>query len=564
MKRILLVAVLLVALASVSQAFTATVFVKEDCGSCEDMLEYINSTRSNYKNMELVVIDAEKNFSYFNQTAHAYGFQPTNVPVLVAGMGYHISFGDREEAEERITAVLSKAASRKGPDVVVVPEPPETQLTDGPAAAVQSGSGGKVTLKLFWAVGCPHCAAEKEFLAGIAPKYPDLEIEMYEVAYNQSNVDLLIGLSESMGFEASQVPITLVEDCYLIGYDNEENEGAVIEDVIKAAFSGRPVVGKCSSEFIVDIPFFGRVDLREMGVPLSTVIIGLIDGFNPCAFFVLMMLLSFMMYARSRRKMLAIGLTFVFISGFVYFLFMTAMFSAIRMINEIRIVALVGGVIALIIGIVNMKDVFFFGKGFSLMIPEDKKPGLYKRMRGLLKAEDMAKLVVGTIVLAFVANSYELICTAGFPIVYGNLLNAQQLDMVTSLLCIALYNVFYVMPLLAIVLVSVKTLNVEKMTEERGELLKCISGFMMLGLGSLLIIDPRVLMNVFVAVAIILVSIILSLLISGFKKRALAEKKDRPAESEDTESEDKKSTKAKSQKGSGSRKKNKNVAAKRP
>jgi hypothetical protein len=213
-----------------------------------------------------------------------------------------------------------------------------------------------------------------------------------------------------------------------------------------------------------------------------------------------------------------IGLTFVFISGLVYFMFMTAMFSAIRAINEIRLVALVGGLIALAIGLINLKDVFFMKKGISLTIPESKKPGLYKRMRGLLKSESMIKIWVSTVILAFVANSYELLCTAGFPIVYGNLLNTQQLDMWTSVMYIALYNFFYVLPLLAIVLLFVKSMGGRKLTEYQGELLKSISGIMMLGFGVFLILDPHVLSNIFVAIGLIGGAIIISVALEKAKK----------------------------------------------
>jgi len=509
MDKTILLVLAAVLLAPAAQAFTADVFTKDGCSACENALDYLDFVSSRYSKMEVVIHNVTAEMAYFNETAQRLGFEPRYVPVLVVGNDYHIGFASKDVDGKRIDTILSKANSKPTTPVTPTPTPVIVETPD------------EVVLQLFWGVGCPHCAAEKEFLSKIESDYPELAIEMYEINYNQTNLDLLLNISEGRGFEASSIPVTIVGDWHYIGYNSDEVDGAAIENAIRreiAALKGENLtIDETERGLVVDV-FGSRIDLREMGIPLSTVVIGLADGFNPCAFFVLTMLLSFMIYARSRTKMLVIGLTFVFISGFVYFMFMTAMFSAIRAINEIRLVALVGGLIALAIGLINLKDVFFMNKGISLTIPESKKPGLYKRMRELLKSESMVKLWVSTVILAFVANSYELLCTAGFPIVYGNLLNTQQLDMWTSVAYIALYNFFYVLPLLAIVLLFVKSMGGRKLTEDQGELLKSISGIMMLGFGIFLILDPHVLSNIFVAIGLIGGAVIISVALEKAKK----------------------------------------------
>jgi glutaredoxin len=502
------------ATAPIAQAFVVDVFTKPGCSACEDLLEYLNSTemRSKYPNMQIALHDVTKEFALFNETAARAGFPATHVPVITSGRDYKVGFVDNETNRKWVGMVVSKASNK-----------PEVEIP-GAEANLTNLTKGNVTLQLFWVLGCPHCAAEERFLETIAPKYPELQVETYEVSLNETSRLRLLDLSEQLGFETESAPVTVLDGWYHIGYEADDVDGAAIEAKIKekiAALHGQTInTTEAESDLAVNLPLFGRVDLREMGIPLSTVIIGLMDGFNPCAFFVLTMLLSFMVYARSRGRMLVIGLTFVFISGLVYFLFMTAMFSAIRAINEIRVIALVGGAIAIAIGMINLKDFFFFKKGISLTIPESRKPKLYKRMRDLLKSESLLELWVSTVILAFVANSYELLCTAGFPIAYGSLLNTQQLDVLTSVAYIALYNVFYVMPLLAIVLIFVKSLGGRKLTEEQGELLKSVSGIMMLGFGAVLITSPRALSNVFVAIGLILLAIVVSLVLDYAKKRA--------------------------------------------
>jgi hypothetical protein len=189
--------------------------------------------------------------------------------------------------------------------------------------------------------------------------------------------------------------------------------------------------------------------------------------------------------------MLLIGGVFVFCSGLVYFVFMAAWLNVFLLVGELRIITLLAGVLAVIMGGLNVKDYFAFRQGPSLSIPDEAKPKLFKRMRGLVGAEHLPTLLVGTVALAIVANSYELLCTAGFPMVYTRALTLHSLSTGGYYLYLALYNVIYVLPLLVIVLVFVRTLGSRKLQEREGRLLKLLSGAMMTGLGLMLLCYPE-------------------------------------------------------------------------
>ncbi len=498
---ILGLAVLLLAAGAGAAKIDAKLFTSEDCGPCEKELEFLESLKSEYPRLRITDYDIRYTQvrELYGNLSEELGF-PRVVPVLVVGKDYYAGFDSPEKAGKNVRVIIDQASKRL---------PPEPE--------------GNLTFMLFASPGCPHCQREKEeFIPYIKEKYPGLKVEVYDVG-EQEGLEKLKEVSQRLGFSPGSVPVSVVDGEHYIGYGSLETTGRLLEGMVERAYSGEAGGENRTSGSVIELPFLGRVDMEEMmgdmGIPASTMVLGLLDGFNPCAFFVLTMLLSFLVYANSRKRMLLIGLTFVFVSGFVYFLFMTALFSVIVAINEIRLVALAGGLIALTIGIINVKDFFFFRKGVSLSVPEDKKPELYKRMRGLLKKETALELLIGTIILAFVANSYELLCTAGIPLVYSNLLNAQQLDMITNVLYIILYNAFYVMPLLVIVLMFIKGLAGKKMTEERGRLLKAISGFMMLGFGMFLIIDPMILSNILVTGSLIALAIIISLGLSKVRKR---------------------------------------------
>jgi hypothetical protein len=251
----------------------------------------------------------------------------------------------------------------------------------------------------------------------------------------------------------------------------------------------------------------------QWSLPVFTLVIAGLDAFNPCAFFVLLFLLSLLVHAGSRARMLFIGSVFLFFSGLIYFLFMAAWLNVFRWLGEIALVTTLAGVLAIVIALINIKDYFWFNQGVSLSIPDSAKPGLYQRVRGLLRADSLPALTLGTIALAIAANSYELLCTAGFPMVYTRLLTLSDLPPWQHYAYLALYNVVYVIPLMVITLIFTYTLGSRKLSEVEGRLLKLLSGIMMLALGVLLVVAPAALNDLRVALALLTGSLAIAWLV---------------------------------------------------
>ncbi len=273
---------------------------------------------------------------------------------------------------------------------------------------------------------------------------------------------------------------------------------------------GTPHPVSPGDEGTIDLPLIGTVDLQALSLPVFTLVIAGLDAFNPCAFFVLLFLLSLMVHVRSRPRMLLIGVTFVFASGLVYFLFMSAWLNLFLVIGAAPLVTAVAGGVAVLIGLVNVKDFFLFKQGPTLSIPERAKPGLFARMRNLVSAENLAAMLAGTLVLALAANSYELLCTAGFPMVFTRALTMSELSRPAYYGYLALYNLIYVLPLLAIVLVFTMTLAARKLSLRQGRLLKLLSGLMMLGLGAVMLVAPDLLSSPWVGAALLVSALALT------------------------------------------------------
>ncbi|MGV3483379.1 MAG: glutaredoxin domain-containing protein [Planctomycetaceae bacterium] len=240
----------------------------------------------------------------------------------------------------------------------------------------------------------------------------------------------------------------------------------------------------------IDVPIFGKLRVSELGMPVFTLLVGLVDGFNPCAMWILVFLLSVLVNIKDRRRILAIAGTFVVISGLAYFAFMAAWLNLFVLIGIVRPVQIALGALALLIGIVNVKDFFAFKKGISFSIPESQKPGIYRRVRRIVDAKYMSVALAGAIGLAVVVNIVELLCTAGLPALYTQILMLQGFPTWQNYGYLALYNAAYMFDDALLVTIVVVTLSHRKLQEREGRWLKLISGLVILVLGVVMIFRP--------------------------------------------------------------------------
>jgi hypothetical protein len=240
----------------------------------------------------------------------------------------------------------------------------------------------------------------------------------------------------------------------------------------------------------IDLPWIGYVRVRDLGLPAFTLLIGLIDGFNPCAMWVLVFLLSVLVNVKDRRKIAAIAGSFVVVSGVAYFAFMAAWLNLFMLVGIARPLQIALGVLALVIGAVNVKDYFLFKKGVTFSIPESTKPAIYAHMHRIVTTDYLFVAIGLAIVLALLVNIVELMCTAGLPALYTQILTLQQFPAWENYAYLALYNVGYMFDDSIMVIAFVITLSHRKMQETEGRWLKLISGVVVLALGLAMIFRP--------------------------------------------------------------------------
>ncbi|MEN8169547.1 MAG: thioredoxin family protein [Pseudomonadota bacterium] len=371
---------------------------------------------------------------------------------------------------------------------------------------------GEVSLRLyfFWSSLCPHCDTARPLVENYAAQNPWLELESMEVSASGAHRKLYRELAASLGAEARSVPAFFYCGGMQVGFDAEQGGAELfrgIEACRERLLAGEGMAGPQAS---AKLPL--GIERNDIGLFTLTIMLAALDAFNPCAFFVLLFLLGMLAHAHERRRMLLVGGVFVFFSGLLYFLFMSAWLNLFLLMGVMRSVTTGAALLALLAAGINIKDALLPGHGVSLSIPDGRKPGLFQRMREMLKMKGTPGLLLATIVLALLANSYELLCTSGLPMVYTRILTLETLPTVQYYLYLLLYNLVYVVPLAVIVLLFTLGVARGKLQNLGGRLLKLLSGLMMLGLGLLLLLAPEWLSSPWSTVLIIALALLLTML----------------------------------------------------
>jgi len=400
-------------------------------------------------------------------------------------------------------------------------------------AWLKPGADGQpeVQLYFFWSLTCPHCNEARPHIEALPGTRPWVRLHSLELTRHPENVRRYQDMAQQLGENAASVPALLFCGEMHVGWDSDATTGVFIRqrlDDCRARPQGSMVAAQAPPSEPIDLPLLGAVDPASLSLPALTLVLAGLDAFNPCAFFVLLFLLSMMAHQKNRRRMLLIGGVFVLVSGMMYFAFMAAWLSVFQLFGHLAWVTLAAGALAVFVGAVNVKDFFLFERGLTLSIPESKKPGIFRRSRAILNAGSLPSMLAATLFLAVAANFYELLCTAGFPMVYTRLLTLADLAPAARYGYLAAYNLVYVLPLALIVALFARSLGARKLTEREGRLLKLLSGTMMLELGALLLLAPDYISRAGVAFGLMAVAVGITWIAARLTREQGDEKREKP------------------------------------
>lgn len=370
-----------------------------------------------------------------------------------------------------------------------------------------------VVVYFFWGDGCPHCTEAKPFLESLAGQYSTLEVRSYEVWHVEENQRLMEKMLAVFDKEPYAVPTIIIGNRYWEGFTDIAREEIIVQvekclmescpdrgvGIIPGVEASQPALAEGFDEDaasgMINLPLIGRVDLSSQSLWVSTLLIALVDGFNPCSIWVLTMLLAITLHAGSRKKVVIIGLVFLTITAAIYAIFIAGLFTMLTVISFVGWIQVLVALISLFFAVINIKDYFWYKEGLSFTIADEQKPGLFQKMRKVVDAsQSFWGLVGATAVLAAGVSLVEFSCTAGFPVLWSNLLVSQNVTGTTFVLLLLLYMVIYQLDEMAIFFTAVYSLRASKLEEKHGRLLKLVGGMLMLSLALVMIFNPA-LMN---------------------------------------------------------------------
>ena len=346
----------------------------------------------------------------------------------------------------------------------------------------------KINLYLFRGEGCPHCADEEEFLEKIKKEYKDyLNIYDFEVWYDEDNSKMMKELKEKLDVSEEGVPFTIIGEDTYVGYSDVI--ASRIENSIKKYAELDDDYNK------VNLPILGKVNMSTVSIPIVAVILGFIDGFNPCAMWILLFLINMLFTMKSKRRRWILGFTFLFVSAFVYFLSMLG----INFVLEVAAISIIKKLIAVFILVAG---VFSFRKYLKIrdeeagctVVDDKKRKKIITRMKKIINSKSFLLSFIGIVVLATSVNLIELACSLGFPMIFTELLNINGIKGIMKIIYLLIYIFFYMFDDMLVFIISMTTLEATGVTNKYNKLCTLISAIIMIIMGLLLLLKPEWLM----------------------------------------------------------------------
>ena len=387
----------------------------------------------------------------------------------------------------------------------------------------------KVLVEVLARPDCPHCQDEDEFLKSLAEERDDFETHIYNI-YLPDDRKLWDELTDLEDL-AKVTPITLIGNEVLVGFGTAETTGKQIIQLIEA-YQGKETgtveefieIGgtksdkaKLSSEslaliagqtcaeeeecvveprtFLVTIPFWGKtIDVMKYSLPVMAIVLGFIDGFNPCAMWVLVSFLIILAQIGDRRKMWMFAGVFILAEAIMYTLILTVWFKTWDFVGLDQYVTPLVGLVALGGGL------FFLYEWKTTKDAECKVTNFEQRAKTKQRIKDLATqkftwlTLLGILVLAFSVNIIEFACSIGIPQAFTKILDLNQLSLWQSSWYIFIYILFYMIDDLIVFGIALYSFEKIGLAGKYSKWSNLVGGILMLILGSLLIFKPELLM----------------------------------------------------------------------
>lgn len=373
--------------------------------------------------------------------------------------------------------------------------------------------GPQATAYLFWAEGCPHCEHAINYLQRLEAEEPRFGLRMFEVTRNAGNRALFRKAIESFGIADPAVPLTVIGDRVWVGYLNDAQTGvemrarataclamscpdsvaglAGAEPSAPAARPGR-VMGALPET--LHLPLIGEVAVKELSLPAIAVLLGALDGFNPCAMWTLVFLIGLLVGMKDTVRMWILGAAFILGSAAVYFVFMAAWLNLLLFLGSVGLIRVVIGLLALGGGAYYLRQYVLNKEEACAVTAPARRQRVFQRLKTLTQESRFLIAFFGILALAFLVNLVELVCSAGIPVVFTQILTMSALSAWQYHGYLLLYILVFMADDLLVFVTAMTTLRVTGLTTKYSRYSHLLGAVVLAVIGALMLLRPEWLM----------------------------------------------------------------------
>jgi glutaredoxin len=347
---------------------------------------------------------------------------------------------------------------------------------------------------LFWAVGCPHCEREIEFLDHLAAANPGVRVHKLEVSRSRANARLMVQAAERLGVDAGSVPLTVIGERAWVGYDEAIGLEIAAHTAACLAAACPSVVPQQRAARVPEalrVPLLGEVRTASLSLPALTALLAAADGFNPCAMWVLVFLLGLLAGMKDRARMWLLGIAFVAASALVYLLILGAWLNVLLLAGTLAFVRMAIGIVALAGGAYYVREFVTNADMKCEVSASPRRRRALERLKGLAQRPDLAAALAGIVLLAFAVNLVEFMCSAGIPAVFAQVLALSDLAPWEYAAYLGLYVGVFMLDDLVVLVAALKTLEVTGLTGRYARWSNAVGGAALLAIGALLLFRPE-------------------------------------------------------------------------
>ena len=392
-----------------------------------------------------------------------------------------------------------------------------------------------INIYLFHSKTCNHCKDELTWFDEYLKNNSNVVLYEYEISEND-NIQKYYDVQEILDYNSSGVPFLVIGEEAVVGFSDSlrtrietlinyylENDYVdevgeylnvelyepeiIIDDVPIGSEDDENNANEQDEENIdnsvteeelnnFEVPLLGEFNAKDVSLPILSIVMGFVDGFNPCALWILVFLITMLFGMNDKKKMWILGSVFLITSGLVYMLFMVSWLNLAMFVSSVNAIRLMISAFAIIFGLYNIYN-FIKSKNDDVgctVTNEKSRTKIMNKIRLVVSQKYFVLAIIGIMLLAVSVNVLELLCSLGLPVIFTQVLALNNLSVIEYSIYILLYVLFFMIDDFVIFIVAMKTLEIKAISSKYTKYSHLIGGIIMVIIGLLMIFKPEWLM----------------------------------------------------------------------